>query len=100
MKPTKETKATTIQKMQQRIVDLDSQSLTAIRAAIENIGNAGDKLFASGAVLKISALGGRSIVDSVCISDGLSPATIDAIRDDLIRTWEQKVSILPKGMKK
>lgn len=47
-----------------------------------------DRLTGSGAVLSISTLGGRQVIDSVVIRDGLSPETIAALRADLKRSYE------------
>ena len=71
----------------QRIKDLEAQLPFSHRSALNDIGKAGETLMASAAVLHITALGGRSIVAPVAITNGLSKATIDAIKADIARSF-------------
>lgn len=63
--------------------------------AIEKAGT--EHLMASGAVVTITALGGREIVAPVLIRDGLSAATIAAFQADLLRSYELATLRKPKG---
>lgn len=52
---------------------------------------------ASAAILTITGLGGRVIVAPVAIRDGLSAATIAAIKADLQRSYDLATLMQPKG---
>ena len=55
--------------------------------------------FGSGVVLSIATLSGDFIVDPVCITDGLSSATIEAIMTDLKRSAQLKVALCGNVLK-
>lgn len=74
--------------LEQRIKDLEAQLPFNHRAALKDIDKAGEALMASAAVLHITALGGRSIVAPVAITNGLSQTTIAAIKADLQRSFD------------
>lgn len=57
-----------------------------------------DRMMASGVILTLSALGGRVIVEPVCIRDGLSKETIEALRADFRRSYLHATSFKPKGL--
>jgi disulfide oxidoreductase YuzD len=42
----------------------------------------------SGVVMHLSILGGEDVIEPVCIRDGLSKETIDAIKADLKRSYD------------
>lgn len=84
MKKKKQTK----EQLEQRIKDLEAQLPSTHRAAKDSIDKAGKDLFASAAVITISALGGRIIVPPVAIADGLSKETIDSIKRDIQRSLD------------
>lgn len=68
-------------------------------AADHYLGSASiDKMMASGVILQLTALGGREIVQPVLIRDGLSNETIEAIRNDLRRSYLLAVSPKPQGL--
>ena len=56
-----------------------------------------DHLLGSGIILSMQVLGGRKIVESVLIRDGLSKETITAIKADLKRSYELAIMFKPKG---
>lgn len=53
-------------------------------------------LSASGAVITITALGGREIVGPTLIRDGLSAELIEALRADLRRSYERATQMKPR----
>jgi hypothetical protein len=55
-----------------------------------------EHLRASGALIQITALGGREIIPPVVIKDGLSPETIACLRRDLVRSFELATAFKPK----
>lgn len=54
-------------------------------------------LMASGVVVTLTALGGREIMPPVLITDGLSAATIDALLDDIARSYARATELKPKA---
>lgn len=75
--------------LQRKIIELESQLVHRYAFASKEIDKASvDRLMASGAVITISALGGRVLVEPVCIRDGLSNDTIKALKADLLRSYE------------
>lgn len=71
-----------------RCMELEAQLASAAAKASRDIEKAGDVLHASAAILTLTALGGRVIVSPVAIRDGLSGATIAAIKADLQRSYD------------
>lgn len=80
-----------------RVMELESQLASRAAQASRDIEKAGDSLMASAAILTITGLGGRVIVAPVAIRDGLSPATIAAIKADLARSFDLATLQRPKG---
>jgi len=56
-------------------------------------------LTASGVILTLTALGGLAICDPVLILDGLSTATIEALKADLRRSFDLATLYKPKEVK-
>lgn len=80
-------KTKTRAELQRQILELKAQLASTYYFASKDINNCGhDKMMGGGVILQISALGGREIVKPVCIKDGLSQASIDAIKADIKRS--------------
>lgn len=82
------TKRKTRADLEREIMELKAQMAGTYHFAAATIDKAGDVLMASGALLRINALGGREIIPPVLIKDGLSRATIEAIHADLSRSYD------------
>jgi hypothetical protein len=52
---------------------------------------------ASSVIIELTALGGREIIPPTAIRNGLSQATIDAIRADLTRSYLYATEFKPRG---
>ncbi len=75
----------TKQQLQREIVELKAQMASSYALAGVNLAKVSDKnLMGSGVLLELSFIGGKDAISPVMIHNGLSPATIDAIRLDLI----------------
>jgi len=87
-KPVKKTRA----QLQRQILELESQLAHryAFAAAELHKASTGARM-ASGVLLQLSAVGGKEIINPVMIKDGLSDATIAAIRADLKRSYDLAV---------
>lgn len=79
-----------------RVIELTAQLASTYHFADATLNKAGG-LMGSGALLQLTALGGRELIPPVVILDGLSPATIAAIRADIVRSWQQATTFKPKG---
>jgi len=86
---TKESKAATIAKQQRKILELESQLVHRYHSAVSEIDDCStDKLMASGVLLQLTGVGGKEFINPVMIKDGLSKETIQAIKNDLKRSYE------------
>lgn len=90
-------KAKTRSELEREIKELKGQLANSYYLASNAVERASaNHLMASGAVLTITALGGREIIDSVVIRDGLSKETIAAIKADLKRSYDLATLHKPK----
>jgi len=53
------------------------------------------KLAASAVILELTALGGRELINPVAIRGGLSPETIEALRKDIARSYDEATEFKP-----
>jgi hypothetical protein len=84
-KPAKKTRA----QLEREILELNAQLFHVYHFANANIGKADTKRFmGSGVLLQLTAIGGKEIINPVMIKDGLSDATIAAIKSDLKRSYD------------
>lgn len=82
-------KKPTKQELRQKILELEAQLVHRYHFAARTIDKAGTKsLIGSGVIISLVALGGREIIEPVCIRDGLSDETIAAIKADIARSYE------------
>jgi hypothetical protein len=89
MKTNKQAKKTRAQ-LERQILELNAQLASSYCYASQEISNASnDKFHCSGVLLQLTALGGREIIKPVVIVDGLSEATIAAIRADIKRSFDK-----------
>jgi len=70
-----------------RIAELKAQLASTLGAAFDAVPKAGD-CHGSAVIITITALGGREIVPPVAIRDGISPKTVEALQNDLRRSFE------------
>ena len=89
---------TTKAQLKRQVFELKAQLLFAIKVAERDLGSFGHgALMGSGVILRLDVLGGRCLAP-VMIRDGLSQKTIDAIKEDLERSYDIATmkSIAPK----
>lgn len=94
-KPVKKSRAD----LERQIMELKAQMASTYHFASATIDKAGDQLMASGALLRLEALGGRELIPPVLIKDGLSKETIAAIHADLVRSYELATMFKPVALK-
>ncbi|MRN79440.1 hypothetical protein [Brucella sp. 10RB9210] len=95
MEKTKKAKQTKAD-LRRKIAELEAQLVHTYHFADAELHKAGN-LVGSGVVLRLTALGGREIINPTLIREGLSPDTIAAIRADLLRSYEVATVFKPKG---
>ena len=54
-----------------------------------------DRLMGSGVILSMTFLGGKEVFEPVMIRNGLSKETIEAIKADLVRSFEYATELKP-----
>lgn len=79
---------------QRRVGELRAQLAGTLGAAFDAMPKAAE-CHGSAVILTLTALGGREIVPPVAIRDGLSPATVTAIQEDLRRSFELATLVSP-----
>jgi hypothetical protein len=90
------TKKQIIADKDRQILELKAQLIHVYHFAKSTIDKAGEKyMMGSGVLVQITALGGREISLPFVIKDGLSQETINAIKADLIRTYELSTIFKP-----
>ena len=80
--------------LERKLFEARAQYAATLGAAFDAIPKAADYM-ASGVILELTALGGNAIIPAVMIRDGLSKATVAAIRDDLRRSFELATLVNP-----
>lgn len=82
--------------LNRKVRELESQLVHRYHFADIGIQKAvTNRMMGSGVILSLTTLGGTELIEPVCIKDGLSQATIDAIRADLRRSYDLTVSLKP-----
>ena len=75
--------------LERKLFEVSSQLIHNYHFAAGQLKNAtAEHLTGSGVILQLTTLGGKEIIPPVCIRDGLSVATIAAIKADLTRSFE------------
>lgn len=95
--------STKIARMRARIAELEAKvsdeaalQIHRLYYASKALDKASSERVMGGAViLTVKAYGGGMIVDPVAIRDGLSQKTIDAIREDLARSYDLTAALRP-----
>ena len=96
MTQVKKPKLTQLQ-LERRVIEAESQQAHRLAFASSAIEKASTShLMASGVILQLTVLGGREVMEPVCIRDGLSQETIAAIQGDLARSYHLATLIKPK----
>ena len=79
----------TRQDLERKVRELEAQLVHRCHFASRTIDKAGIKsLTGSGVIISLVTLGGREIIEPVCIRDGLSDETIAALKADFVRSYE------------
>lgn len=100
MTKTKIKKAQRIAELERKLQEALAGQAHGYHFASHSIDKASKKhLMGSGVVMTLTVLGGREIFSPVLLRDGLSDATIEAIKADLVASYELAIMYKPKGVK-
>jgi hypothetical protein len=93
------TKKKTKAQLKQEVLALKAQLASTCHFASIGIEKASSEYMRGSAVIiSVNALGGKEIMMPIAISDGLSDATIDAIKADIVRSYKHSTEFKPRGM--
>jgi hypothetical protein len=82
-------KQKTRKELERRILELEAQTASTLKASIKAIDKVGEPLFASACIVHITALGGREVLPPFAVYDGLSTTTIESLKIDLQKTLDR-----------
>lgn len=86
-----------IQELERKLLETNSQLIHVLHfSCVDLIKASTDKMQGSGVIITITALGGKPIIEPTCIANGLSNATIQALKADMVRSFEYKTEFKPK----
>jgi len=98
---TKQTKAQRIVELERKLGEALAGMAFNYHLASSTIDKAStDHLMGSGVIITLTVLGGREIFSPVMVHDGLSKETIEALKADLVRSYELATMMKPKGVVK
>ena len=86
-----------IKELERKLMETEAQLIHVLHfscASLEKVSV--DKMLGSGVILTLTALGGRKIIEPTLIANGLSHATIQALKADMVRSFEYKTEFKPK----
>lgn len=82
--------------LERKIRELEAQLVHRYAFGAQTIDRASIlKLMGSGVILTLTAIGGKEIIEPVCIKDGLSDETINALKADFLRSYDLAVMFKP-----
>ena len=90
------TKKPTYADLARQNMELKAQLAYVYASASKDMQNVGAALMGGGVLVQMHALGGRELIKPVVIRDGLSDATIQAFKADLLRSYELATLQKPK----
>ena len=98
MKPTKKTKAQRIAELERKLFEAEAAQIHSHHfASVQMDKLVTDKMMGSGVIMSFTTLGGRLTIGPVMISNGLSKETIEAIKADLVRSYNYTIELKPMG---
>lgn len=88
----------TRQQLLTKVAELEAQLASTYHFASVQLDRAGSQVHqASAVIVRLTSLGGKEVTPPFAVLDGLSPATIDALRADILRSWHKATEFRPRG---
>lgn len=98
MKPEKKTKTQRIAELERKLFEAEAAQIHQHHfASIQLDKLVTDQMMGSGVIMTLTTLGGRLTIGPVMISNGLSKETIEAIKVDLVRSYNYAIELKPVG---
>lgn len=92
----KKTSKEIIEKQSRKILELESQLASTYHLASVEIKNASEeRLIGSGVLVQLTGIGGKNIVMPFLIRDGLNKNTIDALKAEMIKSYNLSIMFKP-----
>lgn len=99
MKPNKQTKVQRIAELERKLRAVEATQVHRHHFVSKEIHKASTtKMMGSGVILSLQTIGGVDIFEPVLIFNGLSDATIEAIKADLVRSFQYATEFKPEGL--
>lgn len=98
MKPEKKNKAQRIAELERKLFESEAAQIHTYHFASVQLDKlVTDKMMGSGVIMTLTTLGGRLKIGPVMIKNGLSKETIEAIKADLVRSYNYAIELKPVG---
>jgi hypothetical protein len=96
----KKTKSQRIEELERKLFESEAAQIHQHHFASVQLDKlVTDKMMGSGVIMTLTTLGGRLTIGPVMISNGLSKETIEAIKADLVRSYNYSIELKPLGAK-
>lgn len=93
----KPTTSERIQTLERKLMETQAQLIHVLHFSCADLNKASmDKMHGSGVIITLTALGGRQLIEPTLITNGLSDTTIQALKADMVRSFEYKTEFKPK----
>ena len=89
-------KRTTKAQLEREVKELKAQLAGTLHFASVGLKSASVScMLGGGVILELTGLGGRELIPPVCIYDGLSDETLEALQEDFRRSYEHATEFRP-----
>ncbi len=96
MTPKTSKKAARVAALERKVLELEAQLVHVYHFARIGIAKAGrDRTRGSAVVVRLTYLGGAEVCPPFALKDGLSPATIEALTEDVRYSYERTTELRP-----
>lgn len=82
--------------LRRKVAELEAQLASSYHFASATLDSAGDRNQGGAVIVRLTALGGKELIVPVAIKNGLSQATLAALRADIARSWDNAIELAPK----
>ena len=98
MGKTKTAQANRIAELERKLLEAEAQLVHVYHFASATLPKFDtDHCAASAVILTLSTLGNRATLGPIAVRGGLSQSTIDALRGDFLRSYEDAIAFRPKA---
>ena len=99
MTPKKQKKVERIRELERKLLEAQAQQIHRYHFASHELEKMGTThCMGSAVIITFTVLGGRTTIAPVAIRDGLSETTINALQEDMRRSFDKATEFEPKRM--